>query len=226
MGYSFTTFDDLTVHLLRQIGAKNILDIGAGNGKYGRLVRTNGLEDIKLVAVEYDETKRDHLLSIGYDEVRCISAMDLMKDPTEIFEVVILGDVIEHMRKSEGQDLLEYLNYRSAYIFVVTPENMTMNASEFYEGHNSLWLPSSMRWHDLWAHSRNRMMHFYLLRGMLPGSRAALYNLVHEANAQEFMNLQTSPDQDGRPRRLTLHDDRSYDLDPTDSNSHLIYRVN
>ena len=38
-GYSFTTFDDLSAYLLEQIKPQRVLDIGAGEGKYGRMVR-------------------------------------------------------------------------------------------------------------------------------------------------------------------------------------------
>ena len=86
-GYSYTTFDDLTLHLLQQIRSAKVLDI-------------------------------------GYNDVRSQSALDLMKNPAETFEVIILGNVIEPMRKSEGQDLLEYLNDRAACLLVITPEAM------------------------------------------------------------------------------------------------------
>ncbi len=95
-GYSYTTFDDLTLHLLQQIRPAKVLDI-------------------------------------GYNDVRSQSALDLLKNPAETFEVIILGDVIEPTRKSEGQDLLEYLNYCAACLLVITPE--------------------AMPWHDLWAHT-------------------------------------------------------------------------
>ncbi len=211
-GYSYTTFDDLTLHLLQQIQPAKVLDIGAGEGKYGKLIRESGM-DCHLTAVEFEPERRTELLAMGYNEVRTQSALDLMKNPAETFEVIILGDVIEHMRKSEGQDLLEYLNYRASYILVITPEAMPMSSPNFYEGHNSLWRPQAMAWHDLWAHCRNAMMHFYVLRGYLQGSDKKLADLVQVANLQPFMHEKTSPNQNGHPRALTLHSDLSTDLD-------------
>ena len=38
------------------------------------------------------------------------------------FDLVIIGDCIEHMRKSDGVDLLNFLMYRSGYICVIYPE--------------------------------------------------------------------------------------------------------
>lgn len=213
-GYSYTTFDDLTLHLLQQIKPAKILDIGAGEGKYGKLVRAAGM-DCHLTAIEFEPERRAELLALGYNEVRSQSALDLMKNPAETFDVVILGDVIEHMRKSEGQDLLEYLNYRATYILIVTPEAMPMSSPYFYEGHNSLWRPQSMAWHDLWAHCRNAMMHFYLLRGYLQGCGQKLADLIQDANAQPFMREKTSPNQNGHVRVLVLHSDLAADVDLT-----------
>ena len=222
-GYSYTTFDDLTLHLLQQIRPTKVLDIGAGEGKYGKLIRAAGIA-CHLTAIEFEPERRAELLDIGYNEVRSQSALDLMKNPAETFEVIILGDVIEHMRKSEGQDLLEYLNYRAAYMLVITPEAMPMSSPNFYEGHNSLWRPQAMAWHDLWAHSRNAMMHFYLLRGYLQGSDQKLADLVQVANAQPFMREKTSPNQNGHPRALTIHSDLAADLDIANPNITWHYR--
>jgi hypothetical protein len=223
-GYSWTTFDDLTLHLLQQIAPSRILDIGAGEGKYGSLIRSAGWGDVHLTAVEYEPLRRDELLAIGYNEVRSISALDLMKSPAETFEVVILGDVIEHFRKSEGQDLLEYLNYRASYIFVITPENMPMSLANFYEGHNSMWRPQAMQWHDLWAHCRDGQMHFYLMRGMLTGGGKALLSLVNTANAQAFMHQKSGPNQRGQVRNLSVHDTRSTDPDAEIPGTVWVYR--
>jgi aryl carrier-like protein len=206
-GSSFTTFDDLCAFMLQHIKPKRVLDIGPGEGKYGRMVRSCDMPQPHLTAVEYEPLRRDELLTLGYDEVRTMSALDLMKKPAEEFDFVILGDVIEHFRKSEGQDLLEYLNYRCKYMLIVTPECMPMSSPDFYEGHNSLWRPESMMWHDLWAHCRNASMHLYLLRGYLDFDEPIhLENVVAQANMQPFMSMITSPHQAPLPRALSLHD--------------------
>ncbi|MCW5653601.1 methyltransferase domain-containing protein [Hydrogenophaga sp.] len=223
-GYSFTTFDDLCACVLQYIKPERVLDIGPGEGKYGRMVRSCDMPQPHLTAVEYEPLRRDELLAIGYDEVRTMSALDLMKKPEEEFDFVILGDVIEHFRKSEGQDLLEYLNYRCKYMLIVTPEAMPMSFPNFYEGHNSLWRPESMVWHDLWAHCRNATMHFYLLRGYLgPNSPVQLAHVVEHANAQPFMGMRTSPNQSPLPRTLSLHD--TVIRDPYPPGHHVHYRA-
>ena len=205
-GSSYTTFDDLSLYLLTQIQPKRILDIGAGEGKYGSLIRAADFPQPHLTAIEYDPQRKEGLLAAGYDEVRSIGALDLMEHPTELFDLVILGDVIEHFRKSDGQDLLEYLNYRCRFILIVTPEFMTVFHPSFYDCHNSLWRPESMKWHDHWAHCRNGPMHFYLLRGYLGmNDQPSMQDLVNRTNAQDFMRQRGSPQQTTLVRELALH---------------------
>ena len=58
-------------------------------------------------------------LSDLYAEVIIDDAINLIKDPRIRYDLVIIGDCIEHMRKSDGLDLLNFLIYRSGYICVV-----------------------------------------------------------------------------------------------------------
>lgn len=223
-GYSFSTYDELVVFLLRTIAPARVLDIGAGEGKYGRLIRQAGLNDVHITAVEYEAQRRPELLALGYNEVWTQSAMDLLDRPADTYEVVILGDVIEHFRKSDGQDLLEFLNYRSAYIFVITPESMPMSSPHFYEGHNSLWRPQSMQWHDLWLYERNAVMYFYLLRGYLQGTGHSLRDLMQLANGQPFMGHINTNHRNHVPLSLKLHDEVSVDPHPSASGMGVMYR--
>ena len=146
--YSWSFFDELTAFAIRRIAPQRVLDIGAGDGKYGQLVRAAGPGPTHITAVEFDVSRRKGLLAAGYDEVLNMPARGLLKAPLAEYDLVILGDVIEHMRKSEGQDLLEFVNYRCTYMLVITPEAMPMNRADFYEGHNSLWRLDAMMWHD------------------------------------------------------------------------------
>jgi hypothetical protein len=47
-----------------------------------------------------------------------------MNDVGRTYDAVILGDCIEHMRKSVGLDLLNFLVYRSSIIVVKFPVQM------------------------------------------------------------------------------------------------------
>lgn len=76
-----------------------------------------------------------------YDEVIIAPASVLISQPRVRFDLAILGDCVEHMRKSEGIDLLNFLIYRTGYIIVVWPEGLIQDDWEGHasEAHISTW---------------------------------------------------------------------------------------
>jgi hypothetical protein len=53
-----------------------------------------------------------------------------------------MGDVIEHMKKSEGLDLLSFLSYRAKYIVIVYPFGyLQYGVDTPFDAHISAWLP-------------------------------------------------------------------------------------
>jgi len=147
--FSSAEFDLLIVSFLRVVQPKTFLDIGAGAGKYGDMIQAID-PDVDSVAVELEE---DYIEKFGliskYKKVLAFSAINLIT-PTYFemtFDVVILGDVIEHMRKSEGIDLLNFLIYRSRWIVVVFPHGYIQNAVDGYhaEAHISAWSESDFQ---------------------------------------------------------------------------------
>jgi len=216
--------------VLSLIKPGRILDIGSGEGKYGRLIRSKPeFSEVHLTSVEYEAARKQELLDIGYDEVRVMSALDLFDKPAETFEVVILGDVIEHFKKSEGMDLLNYLNYRSEYIIIVTPEAMPQNMSNFYEGHNSIWRPHDMQWHDYWLHMRCGLMHYYILRGYMNTKSASLTDIQFAVTEKQLVvrrgdtrtvELATSY----QYAQLDLHNMQPFDETPDHEEMCIIYR--
>ncbi|KAF1067927.1 methyltransferase [Variovorax sp.] len=115
IGYSWPTFDVLTQEIVRAIDPRRILDIGAGGGKYGALLK-DIVPRCELTALECDEAAFPGLRETGYHQILPITADGLYKQSSDLYDVVILGDVIEHMLHSQGRDLLEFLNCkRSKY---------------------------------------------------------------------------------------------------------------
>jgi hypothetical protein len=133
---------------------------------------------------------------------------------------VILGDVIEHMLHSQGRDLLEFLNYRSRYLIISTPECMPMSRPIFFEGHNSLWRPDSFGWHDYWAHQQCGVMHFYLLRGHDNWAGPGLAEVVSAVNGAGIFNDHSSDKK--QAVNLTIHDTRY--KEPADEHNVVLYR--
>ncbi|WP_152601631.1 methyltransferase domain-containing protein [Burkholderia paludis] len=227
IGYSWPTFDQLTRYLIRLIDPGKILDIGAGGGKYGRMLR-DVVPDCRFTALECDEATHPLLIDNGYDDIIAGLSDTLYDRPGDAYDTIILGDVIEHMRHSHGRDLLEFLNYRARYIIISTPECMPMSGTSYFESHNSVWRPDSFMWHDFWAHQQCGIMHFYLLRGHLDWNAKGLDFLVNSANASHLFNTRASSETEAadekslQPVSLTLHDYRY--MEKLDGDQYAVFR--
>ncbi|HEM7893898.1 class I SAM-dependent methyltransferase [Burkholderia cepacia] len=227
IGYSWPTFDQLTQHLVKSINPGRILDVGAGGGKYGRLLRKI-VPDCRFTALECDEETHPFLIENGYDDIISGVSDTLYERSGDSYDTIILGDVIEHMRHSHGRDLLEFLNYRSRYIIISPPECMPMSSASYFESHNSVWRPDSFMWHDFWAHQQCGIMHFYLLRGHLDWNAPRLDSLVNSANASSLFNTRASNEHEAadekflQPVNLTLHDSRY--LEKLDGDQYTVFR--
>lgn len=219
IGESWLTFDSLTQHVVKAINPRRILDIGAGGGKYGALLK-NIVPECELTALECDEMAFSQLREVGYHQILPITADKLYERSGELYDVVILGDVIEHMLHSQGRDLLEFLNYRSRYLIISTPECMPMSRPIFFEGHNSLWRPDSFTWHDYWAHQQCGVMHFYLLRGHDNWAGPGLAEVVGEVNGAGIFNEHSSDRKE--PVNLTIRDTRY--KEQVDEHNFVLYR--
>ncbi len=142
-------FDNLTGNIIATVTPKTIVDIGAGAGKYGKLIRQiETLCRIKIhaTAVEMDEGYiRDFKLHEVYDTVISMDATQLLRQTPGIKgDICILGDFIEHLPKSDGVDLLNYLLYRFSIVIVVVPVDMYQGEwmGHAQEAHISLWYES------------------------------------------------------------------------------------
>ena len=94
------------------------------------------------VEIEKDYIKNFKLHSI-YDEVWNISATDLInpKYYDSTFDVIMIGDIIEHLKKSDGIDLLNFLIYRCRWIILEFPYRYFQNSVDGHhsEAHISVW---------------------------------------------------------------------------------------
>lgn len=142
MPYSDDTFDGFIENLLRQWSHRYYLDIGPGAGKYGKLIR-QAVPDSYIEALEPDRSyvSEFKLMEI-YDHVSIASATEIIdSNPDYHTDCVIIGDTIEHMRKSAGIDLLHYLLYRTKKIIVTFPVKYVQYTWNGHaaEAHRSAW---------------------------------------------------------------------------------------
>ena len=171
MPYSSFIFDRSIEEIIRLLKPETFLDLGAGAGKYGELARKIN-PSIKLTAVEIekDYIKQFNLFSI-YDEVWNVSATDLInpKYYDSTFDVIMIGDIIEHLKKSDGIDLLNFLIYRCRWIILEFPYHYLQNSVVGYhsEAHISVWTKNdfiSFERTKLYAKDTQRLI---VLRGYL-----------------------------------------------------------
>lgn len=162
MPYSLPFFDDVVNYLIKHIMVETCLDIGAGAGKYGKMVRQFH-PGSRLTAIEIDPTYIEQFnLKDIYDNVLCQDATQLIEVLTENYDLVILGDCLEHLRKSQGIDLLSYLLYHSRYLLIIYPEGLIQGSWQGHpqEAHISAWFPSDFINYD---HLLMKRMHTVLV---------------------------------------------------------------
>jgi hypothetical protein len=159
MGTSKNVFDERVKDFLDEHKPKIVLDVGSGDGKYGKMT--------KVISLDPD----------GGDIQK--TAQEFMEEPNFYCDVCIMGDVIEHMKKSEGIDFIEWMIYRCKYLIIVTPKwYMQVGHKGKYDAHISSWQkcdfdPYWIEWYEekemvilaiiegLWANGKFKKEDFY-----------------------------------------------------------------
>lgn len=141
MPTSLPTFDRELELYFEHADHGTVLDIGPGEGRFGKMLR-RVRPAVKRIAVELESAYVEQYgLRDIYDELLVMDARRLMDDVRSTFGAVIIGDVIEHLPKSAGTDLLHFLVYRSWVMFVKFPVQMLQDDWEGHvsEAHVSVW---------------------------------------------------------------------------------------
>ncbi|HEV2301865.1 MAG TPA: class I SAM-dependent methyltransferase [Stellaceae bacterium] len=171
MPYSKPVFDGLAAAIIRATAPRTCLDLGAGAGKYGKLVRRE-CPACHLTAIE---SHRDNIARFGlaeiYDTVECADVMSLFDTAIGAeYDLVVAGDLIEHLRKSDGLDLLNFLVYRAAFILLVYPTRFLQGAVDGNrrEAHISAWSALDFAWCERTNVVAKSKQEIVVLRGFLP----------------------------------------------------------
>lgn len=149
---ALTTVVDAVVRLQ----PSTVLDIGPGYGKWGLLVR----EALDFMAGRHDRTefaaRIDGLEAFSgfhsplhgwvYDEIVHGNVIQMVDD-LAAYDLVIMGDVIEHMTKPEGVRVLTSLLGRCRNVIVVTPSLFFQQdfSANPWDEHKSLWTREDFR---------------------------------------------------------------------------------
>ena len=176
MPYSDATFDAEAEAFLRHNPHPRYLDIGPGAGKYGQMIkRLFPAATVEAIEADSSYISRFHLKSI-YDKVyvgRAEAFFD--KHPRYTTDIAIIGDTIEHLKKSDGIDLLHELVYRTRWIVVIFPNKVVQYDWEGHvsEVHRSVWAPQDFSSFDF-RHKRRGYMNFVTVRGYIGDPRAVV----------------------------------------------------
>ena len=141
MPTSFPVFNDLIAHHVKTLAPEVVLDIGPGSGKYGKIVREN-IPTAALIAVEPTASYINEFgLSGIYDTVHNMRVQDFMvQHVRHKSNLVVIGDVLEHLFRSEVIDVLDFMLYRTDWLMALWPTNLPQNdeyENNAYEAHKS-----------------------------------------------------------------------------------------
>ncbi len=142
--------------------ARSLLDVGCGRGDTVRGLISLGakFQGVYLVGADIWLPYLVDAKKVYHDIVRC----DIRRLPFQpsSFDLVIATDILEHLGKVEGHDLLEVVEeITRSQVFVFTP--VGYNAKEHLEGGNP-WQAHRSGWHSYELKRRG-----YVVRGMNAG---------------------------------------------------------
>jgi len=134
MPYSFDYFkNDVKLHIMRNVPHyANVIDVGAGSGKYGVMLR-GYFGKIHALEVYEPYIEKFDLHSI-YTSIFCANVVDF--DLSQ-YDYIILGDIIEHLELKVAQELLSYINNSGKKCIVAVPYQMEQDdvGGNVYEKH-------------------------------------------------------------------------------------------
>jgi hypothetical protein len=134
MPYSFDYYkEDVKEHIMRNIPHyAKVLDVGAGSGKYGIMLKHYfGVIDALEVYEPYIDKFELHSI---YSTIFCADVLDF--DISE-YDYIIMGDIIEHIELNDAQELLSYINNSGKKCLVAVPYKMEQDevGGNKYEKH-------------------------------------------------------------------------------------------
>lgn len=127
------------VNLVHTSGARRILDVGPGFGKYGLLLReyvgsiddpnigrrVGPIELLDAVEAEARYVKAMPWLRAIYDQVMVdVSIVDVPQGTLDAYDLVLMVDVLEHLDHDDGIDVLARI---PGWIVVCTPRDFFQN---------------------------------------------------------------------------------------------------
>jgi len=133
MPYSYDYFKiEVANHIIKKIPHNSkILDVGAGSGKYGGLLRYNFHIDALEIYEPYIE--QFNLKDI-YQNVHIGNILEFNIDK---YDYIIMGDILEHLKVKDAHDLLIKIHFGGKKCLVAIPYKMEQGEvnGNVYETH-------------------------------------------------------------------------------------------
>lgn len=187
MPFSSNTFDDIFTDQIARLDGP-VLDIGAGAGKYGKILKE---KNIICDAVEptLDYINRYGIVDIYRNVYNCNLQNYIQNYSHNRYNVTIFGDIIEHLFLTEAIDIIDYFCYRSNWIILILPTKLPQDDVEhnYYEVHKcNLTLRDLSRFDIVYylcnggwlVGGENRCeFHYYVIKGYFTDRNKFVYDL-------------------------------------------------
>ena len=151
---SFFTNRKPVIKLIKQLISSErleelkILDLGIGYGNFGKLIKKNIKITIRMIGVEIWEKYKTKKWERYYDNVLIQDIKVYTNNCNEKFDVVLLIDVLEHLDKKEGFELMKNCMNITRKLFIVSsPATDYPQGAVFgnpYEKHRHIWSEKEM----------------------------------------------------------------------------------
>ncbi len=141
------------INAIRRIQPKKILDVGIGFGRWGILSReflelwqgrTHIKEwEIQIDGVEIFKTNIEGYHNYFYSNIFNEDIFDYLFRTQDDYDLIILGDVLEHFEREKANELIDLCLIRTNYIILNLPLGDNWQQGELYnnpyERHLSFW---------------------------------------------------------------------------------------
>jgi len=104
-----------------------ILDIGCGNGKSLNILKKFGFQN--LYGIDISQEQIEIAKKTNFFNVKCIGALEFLKNEKEKYDVILLVDVLEHLDLSSSIELINLI-YKSlkekGKLFIQVPNAISL----------------------------------------------------------------------------------------------------
>ena len=104
---------------IRKNKPRTILDVGAGSGTYSRMLKSSGYTRAEVDAVEVWKPYIDEFKL--HDKYRTVYEIDVRNVENFDYDLVIFGDILEHMTKEEALSVWDKVSSQARNAVIAIP---------------------------------------------------------------------------------------------------------